>query len=295
MEGNRGRSSNSPSMGRYNYEISHEMNFADRLGAMSQIYMQVQPQPYGKRLPGHMPFRWDGVNNIHTSSSHSRNHNTINSICWNKTGTHFITGGRDSVLRLYSCDNDMKKSTDFKGHTNSVNFVAFDNPESENMFASVSEDQSFRVWDTRKKTPVHVERTKEKLLRGMFCPVVEGDKGNIFATCNYEDDLNFYDTRMWKLKSQIKYKTEVNSFMWDWGASAFIVADISGNISIYNAQTLKPQPEAVLSGIHRKTKCECLAMHPSNEFFVSGGYDSLIAFWDFEDLICSGTISENNF
>ena len=129
---------------------------------------------------------------MHRIRNNTRNHNTINSICWNKTGTHFITGGRDSVLRLYSCDNDMKKSTDFKGHTNSVNFVAFDNPESENMFASVSEDQSFRVWDTRKKTPVHVERTKEKLLRGMFCPVVEGDKGNIFATCNYEDEAVRY-------------------------------------------------------------------------------------------------------
>ena len=28
---------------------------------------------------------------------------------------------------------------------------------------------------------------------------------------------------------------------------------------------------------------------------MSGGYDSLIAFWDFEDLMCTGTISENNF
>ena len=243
-----------------------------------------------------MPFDWVGVSNIHTQSSHSRSANTINSICWNKTGTHFITGGRDSVLRLYSCDGEIKKPVDFKGHTNVVNFVAFDNPENENMFASASDDCSFRVWDTRKKTPVHIERTKEKVLRGMFCPVVaDGERGNIFATCNYIDDLNFYDTRMWKVKNQIKYRTEVNSFMWDHSACGFIVADISGNISIYNAQTLKPQPAAVLSGIHKKTRCECLAMHPSNEYFVSGGYDSLIAYWDFEDLICTGTISENNF
>ena len=36
-------------------------------------------------------------------------------------------------------------------------------------------------------------------------------------------------------------------------------------------------------------------MHPSNEYFVSGGCDSLISFWDFEDLLCTGTMSENKF
>ena len=34
-------------------------------------------------------------------------------------------------------------------------------------------------------------------------------------------------------------------------------------------------------------------MHPSNEFFVTGGNDALIAFWDFEDLLCSGTVDDN--
>ena len=136
-------------------------------------------------------------------SSHSRSPTTVNSICWNKSGSHFITAGRDSVLRLYSVEGDIRKEADFKGHTNEINFVAFDNPESENVFASVSEDCSFRVWDTRKKGAVHVERTKEKLLRGMFCPVVsDGEQGGLFATCNYIDDLNFYDTRMWKMKNQ---------------------------------------------------------------------------------------------
>ena len=203
MDSHRRHGSNSPSMGRYNsnFEISNEMNYADRLGAMSLIYLQVQPQSYGKRLLGHMPFHWESVSNLLTSSSHSRSANTINSVCWNKTGSHFITGGRDNIIRLYSVDGEVKRVQDFKAHSNGINFVAFDNPESENMFASVSEDCSFRVWDTRKKTPIHVERTKEKLLRGMFCPMLsDGDKANTFATCNYVDDLNFYDTKMWKMR-----------------------------------------------------------------------------------------------
>ena len=133
------------------------------------------------------------------------------------------------------------------------------------MFASVSEDLTFRVWDIRKKAPTHTERTKYKLLRGMFCPMLDdADKANTFATCNYEDHLNFYDTRMWKVKHTIKYNTVINSFMWDWGASAFFVADSTGNISIHDTQTYNSQPAVELKGIHKKTRCECLAMHPSN-------------------------------
>ena len=35
-------------------------------------------------------------------------------------------------------------------------------------------------------------------------------------------------------------------------------------------------------------------MHPSNEYLASGGNDSIIALWDFEELLCSGTISDCN-
>ena len=36
-------------------------------------------------------------------------------------------------------------------------------------------------------------------------------------------------------------------------------------------------------------------MHPSNEFFATAGNDAIIAFWDFEDFLCSGTITDNVF
>ena len=74
------------------------------------------------------------------------------------------------------------------------------------------------------------------------------------------------------------------------------MTDVMGNISVYNGQTLKPQPEIVLNGIHRKgSRCQTIAMHPSNEFFATGGNDSIIAFWDFEEFLCSGTIADNSF
>ena len=94
---------------------------------------------------------------------------------------------------------------------------------------------------------------------------------------------------------QIKYKNEVESFIWDHSGAVFFVTDVLGNISVYNGQTLRPQPEIVLQGIHRKgSRCMTIAMHPSNEFFATGGNDSLIAFWDFEEFLCTGTVPEND-
>ena len=86
----------------------------------------------------------------------------------------------------------------------------------------------------------------------------------------------------------------MESFIWDLSGAAFFVADVNGNVSVYNGETLKPQPEITLSGIHRKgSRCTSIAMHPSNYFFATGGNDSIIAFWDFEEFLCSGTISDN--
>lgn len=53
-------------------------------------------------------------------------------------------------------------------------------------------------------------------------------------------------------------------------------------------------PEITLSSVHKKSRCQCIEMHPSNEFFVTGGNDSIIAFWDFEEFLCTGTVTENN-
>jgi WD40 repeat protein len=99
---------------------------------------------------------------------------------------------------------------------------------------------------------------------------------------------------------------EVNAMMWDKAGVAFFVADMQGNISLYDGKTIKtpemdskneiknPMPVFTLGGIHKKLRCETLAMHPSNEFLVSGGNDSIIAFWDFDDLLCTGTISDTS-
>lgn len=239
-------------------------------------------------------------NNVTTNAIYGRGErteNTTNCVKWNQAGTKLLTGGRDNTVRLYDAaeGQTVRSIQDYRQHTGSITCLAFDSPENEHIFASTSKDNSFRVWDTRKpKQPVHVERTKEEIIRGIFSPGQAVGGENIFATCNYLEEINFYDTRMWRLVKQIKYKQEVESFIWDRSGAAFFVADVLGNISVYNGETLKPTPEVTLSGVHRKgSRCTSIAMHPSNTFFATAGNDAIIAFWDFEEFLCMGTILEN--
>lgn len=97
----------------------------------------------------------------------------------------------------------LQKANEFRGHSGSVNSVAF-NQLNDNMFVSASNDRSFRIWDVRKpKALVHTERTKEELIDAMFSPFGSNDNeigqsSSLLATCNFIEEVNFYETRMWK-------------------------------------------------------------------------------------------------
>ena len=263
--------------------------------------MQLQPSLEGGLSRLAKPFMWTKLDNDNLTTNPTygrseRTENTTNAVKFNRGGTRLIAGGRDNMIRLYDTEGAQVRSlNEYRQHTSSITCLAFDHPTDENLFASTSKDHSFRVWDTRKpKLPIHIERTKEEIIRGVFSPGSSVGCENMFATCNYNEEINFYDTRTWRQICQIKYKQEVESFIWDLSGAAFFVTDVMGNISVYNGQTLKPQPEIVLSGIHRRgSRCQTIAMHPSDEIFATGGNDSLIAFWDFEEFLCSGTVADN--
>jgi WD40 repeat protein len=192
------------------------------------------------------------------------------------------------------------KHVEFRGHSGSVNAVSF-NQLNDSIFASASNDRSFKVWDTRKPKPmVHTERGKEEVFDCAFSPFGTsepevGESSTYLATCNVNEEISFYETRMWKMVKQIKYKSEVSCFTWDKDGTGFFVADSSGSVSVFHGQSLKQPPLIVLNGIHNNTRCESIAFHPSNSYFVTGAHDSLVAFWDMEELLCSGTMSANHF
>jgi len=100
----------------------------------------------------------------------------------------------------------------------------------EDIFASVSSDNTMRVWDIRQQKPAHVERTKEEIV---YCQFNNKD-GSVLATSNYSEEICFYDTKMWKVHKQFTNKSEVNAIMWNFDDSILFIADSSGKINLYD-------------------------------------------------------------
>jgi WD40 repeat protein len=71
------------------------------------------------------------------------------------------------------------------------------------------------------------------------------------------------------------------------------VTDSSGNVSLFNGQTLNSSPLTVLE--FHNSPCVTITVDNNNRYFVTGGSDSLIGVWDMQELMVTKTISNNDF
>jgi THO complex subunit 3 len=125
-----------------------------------------------------------------------------------------------------------KQGVDFKGHHDRIDDLAW-HPTNDTIFVSASNDKTIKVWDSKTTQLTKTERTSQGNINLCFSP-----DGKTLAVSNVKEELIFYDFPNFKaIRSPLKFKFEINQFVWDKTGQAFFVADSSGNVSVFSLQS----------------------------------------------------------
>ncbi|KAI8388543.1 WD40 repeat-containing protein SMU1-like protein [Radiomyces spectabilis] len=90
-----------------------------------------------------------GVCQRRISPAHSQG---VTSICFNKDGTHVLSGGYDQTVKVHGLKSG-KILKEFRGHSSFVNSVLYSNDNSR--ILSASSDGTVKIWDAKTTTCLH--------------------------------------------------------------------------------------------------------------------------------------------
>lgn len=82
----------------------------------------------------------------------------------------------------------------------------------------------------------------------------------------------------------------INEFAWDGTGSLLLITTSEGSILVFDAIKLSKESIGKLEG--HSGECFTIAFDPKNNFFATGGTNSIICIWDSKELICTKTFTE---
>jgi THO complex subunit 3 len=229
-------------------------------------------------------------------TEHNAHKKEIYCIKWNCTGTHLASGSRDCSIKIWSNEKGgLDKLCDFKDHTGGIEGLTW-HPDSPDIFASVSEDKTLRIWDIRTRKSVKTVKTEFANLNIAWSP-----DGNNIAVGNKEDHITIFDYKTQNALKVLKFEREVNQITWDHSGNIFFITTSN------ESGTFGPNPIYVLDGkslnypgaletldFHRG-KAYCITLDPKGEYFATGAADAYVALWDLAELAPIKSFNKENY
>ncbi|GAB0140085.1 hypothetical protein EsHS_00000722 [Epichloe bromicola] len=189
---------------------------------------------------------------------------SLRAIAWNPLGNLIATGSMDKTLRVWNPEKPhVKFSTELKGHTASVEKVAF-NPTKDAELCSVSTDGVVKFWDVRTK-----------------------------ACFNESDTIFVLSPRQSTPLATHQQDMQTNQISFCYSGTKIFATTSEGRIRILSYPDFQPvltmrggdeEREFMLNG--HTSSCLTAEVQPTGRYLATGGSDSIIALWDTTDWIC---------
>ncbi|KAG5912950.1 hypothetical protein E4U42_001679, partial [Claviceps africana] len=211
----------------------------------------------------------------------------LRAIAWNPPGSLIATGSSDRTLRF---------STELKGHTASVEKVAF-NPTKDAELCSVSTDGVVKFWDVRTKACFNEVRGLGDALSLAWAP-----NGETLIVGNKSDTIFVLSPRQPTPLATHQQDMQINQITFCYSGNKIFLTTSDGRIRILSYPDFEPVlttpgeaedeqgREFMLNG--HTSSCLTAEVQPTARYLATGGSDSIIALWDTTDWICQRTLTK---
>ncbi|KIJ56946.1 hypothetical protein M422DRAFT_238533 [Sphaerobolus stellatus SS14] len=249
----------------------------------------------GVIAPGFSTFRPRDVRVTVPSTPNSRG--TLSHVAWSCDGRRLSSVGYEKAVRLWQPDKslDPRNTTTLSGgHTESVDFVAWNPTHPELLCSSSSRDKRVAFWDARQSRPTQVINISRRAVTLQYSP----DAKSVMVV-DEEDRLMFIKHGNTGPEGQLEWKAGETArsaeggviftslALWNHVGDGIFANSTEGWVRIISYPDLRiiGKTGAHVRGLYAS------ALDPRGKYLITGGAESIVNFFDLEEWLCVRTMS----
>ncbi|KAK9453476.1 WD40-repeat-containing domain protein [Dipodascopsis uninucleata] len=225
-------------------------------------------------------------------NTHSRaNANQIRSVAWNALGNRIaVTFALSSLIRVWIPDKfEVRYSTELKGHSASVDSVAWDPNFADGLASCCAIDGSVRLWNARTKNMLQVVRTGTEVNFLTYSP-----DGKYLAVCtNSRRMLILENGSLSQKEPYVDIESDVSRAIFSFSGDILFIALKSGSVRVVSFDSGSGSAGSILmSFAAHMAPITCMELDPKGRYLALGSNDSLVSLWDLQEWVCVRTLGK---